>query len=183
MLQTEILCAGRWLRLKRRGQWEFAERCNPGGAVIIVALTAKNDVLFVEQWREAISSKTIEMPAGLVGDLAGEAEESAIAAATRELLEETGYRAGRFTYFMQGPSSSGMSNEIIAFVRAYDLVREHAGGGDHTENIVVHEIARAQAAQWLVRKMGEGYSIDPKLFAGLYFLEHGETLFAHAEPR
>ena len=28
--------------------------------------------------------------------------------------------------------------------------------------------------------MSEGYSVDPKMFAGLYFLEHGETLFAQA---
>ena len=178
MTETQVLCNGRWLRLMRRGRWEYAERTNPGGAVIIVALNAQNRVLFVEQWREAIQSKTIEMPAGLVGDLAGSRDESAVAAAQRELLEETGYNAGRIEYLMQGPSSSGMTTEIIAFVRAYDLTREHDGGGDHTENIIVHEIAREQAAQWLLEKMREGYSIDPKLFAGLYFLDHGEALFS-----
>jgi len=177
MENTEVLYEGRWLRLLKRGRWEYAERTNPGGAVIIVAVTAEDRLLFVEQWREAIRSKTIEMPAGLIGDIAGNHDESAIKAAHRELLEETGYRAGRIEYFMEGPSSSGMSNEIIAFVRAYDLVREHAGGGDHTENIVVHEVPRAKAQRWLVQKMQEGYSIDPKLFAGLYFLEHGETVF------
>lgn len=177
MTQTQTLCNGRWLRLKRRGQWEFAERVNPGGAVIVIALTAQNRILFVEQWREAISSKTIEMPAGLVGDTAGNNDESTIVAAERELLEETGYRAGRIEYLMQGPSSSGMSNEMIAFVRAYDLARENAGGGDPSENILVHEVPREDAAAWLLEKMREGYSIDPKLFAGLYFLDHGEILF------
>lgn len=176
MTQTETLCNGRWLRLKRRGRWEFAERVNPGGAVIIIAVTPEDRLLFVEQWREAIESKTIEMPAGLIGDLDDHAHESAIAAAQRELLEETGYRAARIEYVMQGPSSSGMSNEMIAFVRAHGLVREHAGGGDHSENITVHEIPRNDAARWLVAKMQAGYSIDPKLFAGLYFLDHGETL-------
>jgi ADP-ribose pyrophosphatase len=178
MTETQTLCNGRWLRLMRRGRWEFAERTNPGGAVIIVAVTPEDKLLFVEQWREAISSKTIEMPAGLVGDIAGNAAEGAIAAAEREILEETGWRAGRIEFLMQGPSSAGMSNEIMAFVRAHDLVREHAGGGDHTEDIVVHEIPRRDAPRWLVEKMREGYSIDPKLFAGLYFLDHGETLFA-----
>ena len=183
MTETEVLFNGRWLRLLRRGRWEFVERANPRGAVIIVALTPDDAILFVEQWREAVSSKTIEMPAGLIGDLPGEAEESAMTAASRELLEETGYRAGRFAYLMHGPTSSGMSNEMIAFVRAYDLVREHEGGGDETENIVVHEIPRKEAADWLVRKMGEGYSIDPKMFAGLYFLEHGEALFGKPPSR
>lgn len=177
MTQTQVLCNGRWLRLMQRGRWEYAERTNPGGAVIIVALTAENRILFVEQWREAIQKKTIEMPAGLVGDLSGHADESAVLAAQRELLEETGYRAGRVAYLMEGPSSSGMSNEIIAFARAYDLVREHAGGGDASEDIRVHEIPREEAAKWLLEKIREGFSVDPKLFAGLYFLDHGEALF------
>ena len=182
MTQTDVLFNGRWLRLLRRGHWEFAERSNPGGAVIIIAVTPDDAILFVEQWREAILSKTIEMPAGLIGDLAGATTESAITAADRELLEETGYRAGRFSFLMGGPTSSGMSNEMIAFVRAHDLVRVHAGGGDATENIVVHEVPRLQAADWLVQKMHEGYSIDPKLFAGLYFLERGEALFPAQPP-
>ena len=177
MTETEVLFNGRWLRLMRRGRWEFAERTNPGGGVIIVAITPDSCVLFVEQWREAVRGKTIEMPAGLVGDLAGNTEESAIAAAARELAEETGYRAGRIEFLMAGPSSAGMSNEMIAFVRAYDLVREHAGGGDSTENILVHEVPLADAARWLLGKSREGYSIDPKLFAGLYFIEHAQVLF------
>ena len=178
MNETQTLCNGRWLRLMRRGRWEFAERRNPGGGVIIIAVTPQDRVLFVEQWREAVSSKTIEMPAGLVGDLDASGDESAVAAADREILEETGWRAGRIELLMSGPSSAGMSNEIMSFVRAYDLTREHAGGGDHTEEIIVHEIPRADAPRWLLDKMREGYSIDPKLFAGLYFLDHGDALFA-----
>ncbi|WP_347262519.1 NUDIX hydrolase, partial [Rudaea sp.] len=177
MTTTEVLHEGRWLRLLKRGRWEYAERTNPGGAVIIVALTDADRILFVEQWREAVQARTIEMPAGLIGDIAGSHDESAILAAERELLEETGYRAARVEYLMEGPSSSGMSNEIIAFVRAHGLTREHAGGGDTTEDIVVHEVARTDAPRWLLDKMRAGYSIDPKLFAGLYFLEHGSALF------
>jgi ADP-ribose pyrophosphatase len=182
MTETETLCNGRWLRLKRRGRWEFAERVNAGGGVIIVAVTPDDRLLFVEQYRAAIESKTIEMPAGLVGDLAHAAGEHALEAARRELLEETGYAAGRIEFLMSGPSSAGMSNEMMAFVRAYDLERVHAGGGDETEYIVVHEVPRDEAPRWLVQKMGEGYSVDPKLFAGLYFLEHGEALFTNAAP-
>jgi ADP-ribose pyrophosphatase len=177
MTETQTLCNGRWLRLMRRGRWEYAERTNPGGGVIIIAVTPEDRILFVEQWREAIRSRTIEMPAGLVGDLDGGRDESAVAAADREILEETGYRAGRIDYLMRGPSSAGMTNELMSFVRAYDLVREHAGGGDSGEDIVVHEVPRTVAAGWLLEKMREGFSIDPKLFAGLYFLDHGAALF------
>ena len=181
MPETQTLFNGRWLRLLKRGRWEYAERTNPAGAVIIIALTPENCLLFVEQWREAIRSRSIEMPAGLVGDL-DDATESATAAAARELTEETGYRAGRVELLMAGPSSAGMSNEIIAFVRAHDLVRVSTGGGDATEDIIVHEIPLAEAAAWLLRKSHEGYSIDPKLFAGLYFIEHPTLPFGPVAP-
>ncbi|BBD80824.1 NUDIX hydrolase [Aerosticca soli] len=167
----ETLCQGRWLSLRRRGRWEYAVRNNPGGAVIILAVTPEDRVLFVEQYRVAILKRTIEMPAGLVGDI--DAGEDALAAARRELEEETGYRCGRLEFIHAGPSSSGMSNEMIAFVRAYDLVKSGPGGGDATESIVVHEIPRQEAGRWLFGRDAEGYSIDPKLFAGLWFIEHG----------
>jgi ADP-ribose pyrophosphatase len=171
---VETLCEGRWLSLRKRGRWEYAERNNPGGAVIIVAVTPDDRVLFVEQYRVSILKRTIEMPAGLVGDLADQPDESALLAAARELEEETGYRCGRVDFIHEGPSSSGMSTEMIAFVRAHDLVRVGHGGGDETENIVVHEVPRREAGAWLFARAAEGYSVDPKLFAGLWFLEHAE---------
>lgn len=180
MSDTETLYDGKWLRLMRRGRWEYAERTNPGGGVMIIAVTPEDRLLFVEQYRPALQAMTIEMPAGLVGDVADNAGENAVEAADRELLEETGYAARRIAFLMAGPTSSGMSNEILAFVRAYDLQRTACGGGDETEDIVVHEVPRGEAAAWLVEKIRAGYSIDPKMFAGLYLLEHGEALFGPA---
>jgi ADP-ribose pyrophosphatase len=169
---VETLYQGRWLTLRKRGRWEYVERNNPGGAVIILAVTPQDRVLFVEQYRVAILQRTIEMPAGLVGDLADQADEGALLAAQRELEEETGYRCGRIEFVHEGPSSSGMSTEMIAFARAYDLVRVGPGGGDASEDITVHEVPRDQAGAWLFARAAEGYSIDPKLFAGLWFIEH-----------
>jgi ADP-ribose pyrophosphatase len=177
MTETETLCNGKWLRLKRRGRWEYAERTNPGGGVMIIAVTEEERILFVEQYRPAIECMTIEMPAGLVGDVASSAGESAVDAAHRELVEETGYRAGAIDFLRSGPTSAGMSNEILAFVRARDLVRVEAGGGDETEEITLHEVPRSEAAAWLVEKINAGYSIDPKMFAGLFMLENA-ALFA-----
>jgi ADP-ribose pyrophosphatase len=64
-----------------------------------------------------------------------------------------------------------MSNERIAFVRARGLERVGPGGGDATEDIVVHEIPRSDAPAWLMQKRGEGYELDLKLWAGLWMLE------------
>lgn len=169
---VETLYQGRWLSLRKRGRWEYAERNNPGGAVIILAVTPEDKVLFVEQYRVAIQKHTIEMPAGLVGDLADQLDEGALLAASRELEEETGYRCERVEFVHEGPSSSGMSTEMITFARAYGLTRVGPGGGDESENIVVHEVPRAEAGAWLFARAREGYSIDPKLFAGLWFIEH-----------
>ena len=169
---VETLCEGRWLSLRKRGRWEYAERNNPAGAVIIVAVTPEDCVLFVEQYRVSILQNTIEMPAGLVGDLADQADESALVAAQRELEEETGYRCASVEFIHRGPSSSGMSTEMISFVRVRDLQKVGPGGGDETENIVVHEVPRREAGAWLFARAAEGYSIDPKLFAGLWFIEH-----------
>jgi len=72
---------------------------------------------------------------------------------------------------MIGPSSAGMSNEVIAFARASKLTRIHAGGGDESENITVHEIPVKDAPRWLTQKIAEGYSMDPKLWAGLWLLD------------
>lgn len=172
MTETETLFNGRWLRMVRRGTWEYAERTNAGGgAVIVVAVTPQDEVLFVEQFRVPIQQRTIEMPAGLIGDEAGLEHEDAVATAARELEEETGYRAGRVEYVMSGPTSAGMSTEHATFVRATRLERVGEGGGTESEQIVVHRVPRATCAQWLAERMREGFSIDPKLYAGLYFLD------------
>lgn len=170
---AETLHQGRWLSLRKRGRWEYVERTNPAGAAIVIAVTPDNHVLFVEQYRVPIRCATIEMPAGLIGDIQGQENEGILLAASRELEEETGWRCARMELLHQGPSSAGMSTEMIAFVRAFDLVKVGAGGGDATENIIVHEVPRADAGAWLFARAAEGYSIDPKLFAGLWLLEYG----------
>lgn len=168
--EKKIIYEGKFLRFCQQGHWEFAERTHAGSAVIIIARTPDDKLLFVEQFRIPLGANTIEMPAGLVGDT--DDNDTFELAAKRELLEETGWQAESVEVLMVGPTSSGLSNELIAFVRASNLTRINAGGGDETENITVHEIPVAEAAKWLVQKMAEGYAMDPKLWAGLWFLDH-----------
>ena len=166
----ETLYEGRWLRLCRRGTWEYAERTHGKGmAVIVIAITAEDHVLFVEQHRVPLGSRTIEMPAGLVGD--DHDADTLASAARRELIEETGYEAAHVEVLLTGPTSAGMSNERIAFVRATGLRRVGAGGGVSGEDITVHEVPRQDAAAWLVRKHAEGFELDLKLWGGLWMLD------------
>ncbi|HBZ47084.1 MAG TPA: DNA mismatch repair protein MutT [Stenotrophomonas sp.] len=167
----KVVYEGKYQRMVVRGSWEYSERTHAGGlAAIIIAVTPDDNVLFVEQFRVPLQANTIEMPAGLVGDI--DAGESIEDSAVRELEEETGWTAGHAEVLMIGPTSSGASSEKIAFVRATGLRRVGEGGGDASEDITVHEVPRARAAAWLVEKMGQGYQLDAKLWAGLWMIEH-----------
>jgi ADP-ribose pyrophosphatase len=168
---VEVLYEGEWLRLLRRGRWEYAERSHSaeGLAVIIVAVTPDDDVLFVEQFRVPLGAPTIEFPAGLVADShdADTVEE----AARRELVEETGWSPSSVRVLLTGPTSAGMTNERIAFARATGLNKVGSGGGVGAEDIVVHHVPRADAAAWLMRKGEQGCELDLKLWAGLWLLD------------
>ena len=162
---------GRYQRMVVRGTWEYSERTHPGGlAAIVIAVTPEDKVLFVEQFRIPLHARTIEMPAGLVGvvDLCESIKKTAI----RELEEETGWTAEHAQVLMIGPTSSGASSEKIAFVRASGLRKVGAGGGDPSEDITVHEVPRSAAAAWLAGKLGQGYELDAKLWAGLWMIDH-----------
>ncbi|MET0547861.1 MAG: NUDIX hydrolase [Xanthomonas sp.] len=166
-----IVYEGKYQRMVVRGTWEYSERVHAGGlAAIIVAVTPDDEVLFVEQFRVPLQARTIEMPAGLVGDI--DAGESIEVSAVRELEEETGWTADHAEVLLIGPTSSGASSEKIAFVRASGLRKVGDGGGDASEDITVHSVPRTRAAAWLVQKMGEGYALDAKLWAGLWMIEH-----------
>lgn len=177
--RIETLYEGQWLRMRRRGTWEYAERTHGAGmAVIIVAATPDDRVLFVEQHRVPLGRRTIEMPAGLVGD--DHDHDTLEAAARRELVEETGWEPAHVEVLLTGPTSAGMSTERIAFVRATGLRRVGEGGGVAGEAITVHEVPRLEAPRWLMQKQAEGYELDLKLWGGLWMLERNPdgTAFA-----
>ncbi|MCA9400846.1 MAG: NUDIX hydrolase, partial [Candidatus Omnitrophica bacterium] len=90
----EIIHEGRFVRYVRKGRWEYCERTNCTGLVIIIAMTDNHEVIFVEQFRPPVNNKVIEFPAGLVNDKYEGVDESLEDAAKRELLEETGFEAG-----------------------------------------------------------------------------------------
>jgi len=168
---SEVLYQGEFLSLVREGHWEYVDRVTATGAAIIAAVTRANNVLLVEQYRVPLHCRTIEMPAGIMGDDPGNGRESHEEAARRELLEETGYRAGRMTAVARGPSSGGLTSEVVTLFIASDLERAHRGGGVGQEDITVHEVPLASVDAWLEQKASAGLLVDPKIFAGLYLLK------------
>lgn len=165
----QILAEGKHLRLVRQGRWEYAERTKASGAVVLVALTDDGRLLLAEQFRVPVGKAVIELPAGLVGDIEGAEAEELEAAARRELLEETGYEAGTLRLVAEGPPTSGLASELVAFIVATHLKQVSTGGGDDSEQIVVHTVELARVPEWLTEQAARGVLVDPKVYAGLYF--------------
>lgn len=167
----KVLYEGKFLKLFYHQGWEFVKRNDCTGIAVIAAMTDAKKMIFVEQYRVPLGQNVVELPAGLAGDTKSVRKETLAAAAKRELLEETGYRAGKIERMIEGPISSGMSSQQITFFRASKLKKISKGGGDETENILVHEIPLPRVEAWLKKMQRAGKLIDPKVFVGLYFLQ------------
>ncbi len=171
--KEELLYSGKFLSLVIKDGWEYVERVNCSGAVIVVACTDDNKLILVEQFRRPVQKFTIGFPAGLVGDDRGQRGEDFIGAARREMIEETGYRPGRIKKLFSGPVSAGMCRDMVTIVHASGLKKVGIGGGiDDQEDIRVHEVPLQGIDSWLRTQVRRGRLVGPNIFAGLYFLEH-----------
>ena len=140
-----VLAQGRYITFLDDGGWEYVTRPRITGIVVLVAITPEREVVLVEQHRRPVANSVIELPAGLVGDVPGQEAESLAVAAHRELVEETGFEAR-------------------------GLRRVGPGGGDDSEDIVVHLVSLATLDAFLEGKRAAGIAVDPKIFAGLYLV-------------
>jgi ADP-ribose pyrophosphatase len=156
----EIVWQGKYITVRKRGTWEYVGRARSIGAAVILAVI-DGDVLLVEQYRVPLGGRSLELPAGLVGDLThGEEIEDA---AARELEEETGYRPARIEILGRFASSPGMVSETFTLVRATGLTKVGDGGGDEGEGIVVHRVPLAEVPAFVAAKRAEGLFMDVKL--------------------
>jgi ADP-ribose pyrophosphatase len=169
-MPSETLYAGRYLRLVHDETWEYVERIRSSGVAVILPLTADGRIILVEQFRHAVGKKVIALPAGLAGDHG--AGEEILVAAQRELFEETGYASARWTLLATGPSSPGLTSEMITFYLAAAAARRGAPTGAAEEGITVHEILLSDLSGWLAAREGEGTLIDYKIFAALHLRAH-----------
>ena len=158
----DSLCTGAHLELVQVGNWEFVQRTRGTGVVGVAAMTLNREVLLVEQHRPPLGGAVVELPAGLIGD---EHKETALQAARRELLEETGFTApiSHFEWVMKGPSSAGLTNELVEIVRARGLVQQSTGGGVGDERITVHRVPLDDLNDWIQARDADGVLVDFKV--------------------
>jgi len=163
------LYAGRHLKLLADGPWEFAQRTRALGGVVILAFTSRDELLLVEQFRPPVGRRVISLPAGLTGD--GDAPEDSAVSAARELEEETGYRAQNVRELAIGPSSPGLTSEMMTFFHARGVEKIEGAVIDPGEEITPHVVPREELPAWLRAREKEGLLIDYKIYAALYLAE------------
>lgn len=148
------------------------------GAVMVIPLLADGRVVLERQYRYALGRSFVEFPAGKY-----ERDESPLACGRRELLEETGYIAARWTLLGSFHNAIGYCDERIDVLLAQDLTRGTAAS-DAGEVLEVFTWPWQQVLDGVRR----GEITDVKTIVGVHWLaEHLAGRWPgrvpHAEPR
>jgi ADP-ribose pyrophosphatase len=128
------------------------------GAVVILPITARGTLLFVEQYRHSIRQPLLELPAGTL-----EASEDPAVCASRELMEEIGMAPGSLVSLGTLYPAPGFCNEIQHLFVARDL-REAQATPDADEFITVVELDQAQMTEAVL----SGTLVDAKSLALIF---------------
>ncbi|MFZ5597267.1 MAG: NUDIX domain-containing protein [Bacillota bacterium] len=121
-LSSKIVYRGKILNLRvdsvelPNGRTASREVVEYAGAVAIVPFIEKDEILLVRQYRYPVGKLLLEVPAGKMeeGEDPGET-------AARELIEETGYRAGEIKFLFSYYSTPGFTNEKMYLYMARNL--------------------------------------------------------------
>jgi len=136
---------------------------HPGSIVVIAVDDSGKEphVLLERQYRYAANQTMWELPAGRIDE-----GETALAAAKRELLEETGYSASKWRPALKFYASPGFLDETMNVFLAQGLKKGQAQPEDD-ERIAVRFVSLQQA----VRMVMSGKIADAKTIAGVLWLE------------
>jgi ADP-ribose pyrophosphatase len=134
------------------------------GSVVVLAVDDSGTiprVLLERQYRHAAGDYLWELPAGRIDP--GEKE---LAAAKRELIEETGYRAERWRRILKFFASPGFVAETMAVYLATGL---HAGEAEPEDDEVIQK--RLLALPTVVKMILNGTIRDGKTIASVLWLD------------
>jgi ADP-ribose pyrophosphatase len=133
------------------------------GAVVIVPLTTNHEIRLVKQYRAAAEEWVIELPAGGL-----EAGEDPDEAAPRELLEETGDRAGNWQKIGGFYSAPGILTEYLHLYLATNLT-PGPNQLEFDEHIEVLTVPWAEAIAMIRRhEIEDGKTIAGLMLTGLH---------------
>jgi ADP-ribose pyrophosphatase len=166
-LASRIAYEGVFLRLLEDrvrcpdGHIALREYLKHPGAVMIVPLLPNGDAVLERQYRHPLGRSFIEFPAGKV-----DPGESLQQCAERELLEETGYRAHRWTHLGGFHNAIGYSDEKIEVFVAEELV----AGPARTD---AGEVLELFTAPWdrVMNWARDGTITDVKTIVGAYWAD------------
>src|ERR1039457_5393994 len=144
------------------GHRHIKDVIRPHGSVVILAADERTnppdpDVILERQYRHAAGQFLIELPAGTRNP--GEAP---LAAAKREMIEDTGYRAKRWNMLLKYFASPGFLGEWMQIFLARDL-REGEAKPELDENLEVCRMPLSEA----MKLVAEGKIHDGKTLVGL----------------
>lgn len=112
---------------------------------MVVALTDDDHVLLVRQYKHGLGRAVYDFPAGYLET----PDEDPLAAARRELREETGYAARMWTPLGAYHLDTNRGEAAAHLFIAHDLERVAEPHLDDTEALTVHRVPRAEIAPLL----------------------------------
>lgn len=115
------------------------------GASMVFALTKKNNVVLVDQYRHAQKTRFLELPAGLI-----EEGETPLETAVRELEEETGFTSDVVSNVLAIPMSQGYDTGLLHVFLAKNCVKEKDLRHEPTEDIKVVEMPLSEYKEMLL---------------------------------
>ena len=115
--------------------WEYPAWVN------VVAVTDDDRLVMVRQYRHGLGRVAFEIPAGVVDATDPDPE----SAARRELLEETGYGGGRWSFLLTCSANPGTHNNLTHSFLAVGVERLADATPDATEDLSVELIAACDA--------------------------------------
>ncbi len=127
--------------------------------VTIIAITDKGKYVMERQYRHGLQETYYEICGGTI-----EKGEDALTTAKRELLEETGYEGGEWTYFTTtSPNPAAMTNVCYTFIaKGVRKVKEQ--NLEPTEDIEVLEMTEEE----VLKAMEEGQISQGDMLAPLW---------------